>query len=107
MVKTEIFGHIPGVEERNIFCVIGSDRGAASVSQKDNADRVFARVATGVGIDMKLLDKGHCQLSFFLGLADGSGFNGFAIIDKAARNGPAKGLVVALDQHNGAMGAIA
>ncbi len=62
--------------------------------------RMLARIAVGIGVDVKEGLKPDVESGFFFGFADGSMFDGFAFVDEAAGQSPAQGGIASFDEND-------
>jgi hypothetical protein len=106
MIKTERVWHCPWIKDSHGFRIISGTGFASGGGDQNGADRMFALIALGIGIHVKLFNQGHIKANFFAGFAPGGGFHRFAVINEAAGNRPTVGGIIPLDQDDGAIALI-
>lgn len=87
-------------ENAGMFGIIGCLQPALGFGNKNRCYRMMSGIAGWIRIGMKLLHQFHIQGCFLFGLPDGSIFQGFSVIDKAARQSPAIGRILSFDQDD-------
>ena len=100
MVKRERPRPVVGVEHDRRLRVVGSPGVALGPGQENRRDRVEARVPRRVRIRAELADELDIERGLLAGLADGGRLQGLAVVDETARQRPAGGRVLALDEDD-------
>jgi hypothetical protein len=91
---------VAGVEHDRRFRIVSSPGIARGPGQEDRRDRVEARVPRRVGIRAELAHELDIERGFLAGFADGRRLERLAVVDEAARQRPARGRVLALDEDD-------
>jgi hypothetical protein len=107
VIETEELGQAMEIEDADIEGIVGGHRSTLSFSNENNADSVLTRIAAGIRVGMELTNYLNIKTGFFLCFPASGTFNAFAIVNKAAGQGPPMGRIAAFDQNNGLLGAIA
>jgi hypothetical protein len=102
MVEDEGQAPVARIGDDGGLGVVGAPRIAPGPGQEDCRDRMEARVPCRVGVGAELGDEFDIEGRFLAGLADGGRLEGLAVIDEAARQGPAGRRVLPLNEDNAA-----
>lgn len=93
---------VPGIDDDRGPRVVGGLRLALSPGDEHRRNGVKTRVPRGVGVGVELAEELDVERCLLAGLADGRRLERLAVIDKAARQGPAGRRVPALDEDDAA-----
>lgn len=100
MVEGQRFGQSIQCEDAGIARIVGGLELAAADGRKDYSDSVVARIAGRVRISPELPEIFQGEACFLQGFPARSLLQGFAVVYKSARNGPAVGRIASFDEHD-------
>ncbi len=98
MVEGQRPAPVAGVDDDGRPGVVDAPGLARGPGQEDRRDRMEARVPGRVRVGAQLPDELDVEGGLLAGLSDRGRLKRFAVIDEAAREGPAGGRVLALDE---------
>lgn len=93
MVEGEIPREFVQGKPSRVRRVVPGAWGAFRAAQKDDADRVAARIAVRVGVDVEELREPDVEAGLLPDFPPGCMFDGLAVVDEAAGQSPAFGRV--------------
>lgn len=106
MIECQRLRQIIGQKDLTMPGVIRRVRHPNGFGDIDRRHGVAARISAGIGIDSEQGCQPNLKPSLLPGFSRCGLFDGFADIDKSARNRPAEWRMSSLDQHDGAAGPV-
>src|SRR5262249_29013041 len=100
VVEGEPGGQMQPIEQGHAFRVVCGPRSSARAGNIDRGDGLAARITSGSRIDPEQSTQGTLQRGFLQRLANRRLLDRLTEIDEAARNRPAEGKILALDQND-------
>jgi hypothetical protein len=91
---------VPGVDDGRGPGVVGGLRLSPGPGDEDRRDGVKARVPGRVGVGAELAEELDLERGLLAGLPERGRLEGLAVVDEAARQGPARRRVLALDEDD-------
>jgi hypothetical protein len=96
-----LYEKLHGPEHRDVAGVIPGARRSPATTDEDRRDGVPAGVTGRIRVGVELAHQRDVEARLFPGFPDGRRFQGLAVLDEAAGQGPAERRVPATDQHDG------